>query len=236
MAVGVSLAASVGATAVSATVDPVDTSTDPSTTNDVPVDTEVPAPSTSPVDAAPTDTSAATDASFGAPDQTLDAAQEDSVSPWWWVVGGLVAAAAAAGIASSLRRRSDDETWARSASTMCDTGRALAASIDAHLDEAVTWAPPERVAHQRARFTAYLRDAGEHAPSDDLAELAATLSARNDALGAAIDALSVGAPIDAARAVLEPPLADLAETLTALEHEATTIVYGAALPSSRTTG
>jgi hypothetical protein len=45
-----------------------------------------------------------------------------------------------------------------------------------------------------------------------------------------------GEPIGRAREALEPVLADLAEALTALEREATTVVYGAALPSTRTTG
>jgi len=236
VAVGVSLAVSVGATAVSAQVDtaPVDTATEAST-DSVPVDTGAPSPSTTPVDSTATDTSLPTPTVVES-DAPLDDDQEDSVSMWWWVVGGLVAVAAVAGIAFSLRRRTDEETWARTASATCDTGRALAASLESHLHDAATWAPPERVEHQRERFTVALHDDGADAPNAKLAELWASVSARNDALGRALDALEIGAPITAARDALAPPLDDLAAVLTALENEATTVVYGAALPSTRTAG
>lgn len=236
VAFGISLTVAMGATAVSATVDtaPVDTSTDASTDSG-PVDTEAPTPSATPVDSTPSETATSAD-SIAQPNSTIDDGQEDSVSPWWWVVGGLVAFAAFAGIAYSLRRRNADETWARTASTTCDTGRALASTIASHLHEALTWDPPERVVHQRERFTTALRDAEANAPSAQLTELTTNVSARNDALNGTLDALTVGTPIVTAQESLVQPLHDLDEALTALEHEVTTVVYGAALPSTRTTG
>jgi len=239
VAVGVSLAMSVGATAMSATVNTVPPGTAPEptsrpSTDTVPVDTDAPSPSTTPVDSTSANTEVPTD-SVAASDPTLDNEQEESVSLWWWVGGGLVAMAAVGGIAFSLRRRADDETWAHTASTTCDTGRALAATIESHLHEAAEWAPPERVEHQRERFTASLHQADD-APNAELIELWATVTARNDALGRALDALEIGTPIGTASDTLAPSLHDLAAALTALEHEAATVVYGAALPSTRATG
>jgi hypothetical protein len=169
---------------------------------------------------------------------TTDVADEeqDSVSPWWWVFGGVMAVAAVGGIAFGARRRNDGEVWARTASTTCDTGRALAASISEHLAEATAWSPPERIAHQRQRFTSYLLDSARTAPNAALAELSAAVATRNDELGGLLDSLAVGAPIDVARQTLGPSLIDLAKALTALENEAAIVVYGASIPSTRTTG
>jgi len=147
-----------------------------------------------------------------------------------------VAIAAVGGIMFSARRRTHDEQWARDVSTTCDTGRALAASVAEHLAEAPTWHPPERIGHQRERFTSSLAHAIRTAPNPELAALTNAVSERNDALGLALDALPIGAPIDLARHALGPALNDLAAALTPLEHEAAAVVYGASFPSTRTTG
>jgi len=179
---------------------------------------------------------ATTDTGVSTPGADVDDEQQDSWSPWWWVLGGVMAVAAVGGIAFSARRRNDDESWARGASTTCDTGRALAASISEHLDDATAWSPPERIAHQRQRFTSFLVDSTEAAPNAALAELSTAIAKRNEELGVVLDSLAVGTPIHVARQALGPSLSELAEALTALEDEAASVVYGASLPSTRTTG
>lgn len=158
-----------------------------------------------------------------------------SVSIGWWIGGVVVAAAAAYGIAYSLRRRTTTEEWARHASVACDIGRATSLTLIAQLDEPV-WSHPARYTEQHQRFSEHLTELHGSLPDQDFSELLDAVTAAAGRLHTAVEELPDGASIALARSTIEPVIDDLAITLDALEHEASITVFGATLPSSRTTG
>ena len=168
------------------------------------------------------------------PDSTDDA--DTNVSVWWWIGGVFVATAAVLGIGYSLRRRSDIEDWAREASVTCDIGRALSFTLTTVLDDATDWSRPARYTEQDRRFTERLTELGSTVPDLDFPDLLAAVGVANDQLRTAVSQLAEGSSIATARASLQPAIDNLAAALTSLEHEATIVVFGASLPSSRTTG
>jgi hypothetical protein len=202
------------------------------------------APDTSPIETPPiestpatTPTSApATTAVDGDPVDTVADAREENVSVWWWVAGGVAAAAAVYGIAYSIRRRRTVEDWANEASLMCDTGRAMSATLTTALGESTAWSEPDRYAGQQRRFTAALEQLSHSAPNSDFATLLAGVALQDAALRAALAACAEGQPIDVARREIEPVLDSLADALSALENEASITVFGTALPSARPSG
>ncbi len=121
------------------------------------------------------------------------------------------------------------------ASAACDVGRAMSLTVSNRLDERAPWTRPDRWADQHGRFDGLLSELSTSVPERDFPQLLDDVVAADARLGAAMDQVSDGAPIDAARTVLEPALDGLADALTALEREATITVFGATLPSSRTT-
>ncbi len=147
----------------------------------------------------------------------------------------VVAAAAAYGIAYSLRRRTGTEEWARQASVACDIGRAASLTLIAQLDEPV-WSHPARYAEQQQRFSRHLAELHGSVPDHDFPELLDAVTAAAGRLHTAVEELPEGASISVARSEVEPAIDDLAIALDALEHEASITVFGATLPSSRTTG
>ena len=173
------------------------------------------------------------------PGSTVEATSVDddnqSVSIWWWIGGVAVAAAAAYGIAYSVRRRTATEDWARHASVACDIGRATSLTLIAQLDEQV-WSHPAQYTEQHQRFSDHLAELHSSVPDQDFPELLDVVTAANDRLSEAVEQLPDGAPITSARSTIEPAIDDLAIALDALERKASITVFGAALPSSRTTG
>ncbi len=170
----------------------------------------------------------------GQPTSVAD--QREDVSIWWWIGGGFVAAAAVFGVGYSLRRRTGVEDWARSASFACDTGRAMSLTVAAQLAEPAPWVRPRRWSEQHERFSGLLAGLSSSLPERDFPELLGAVVAADEGLAAAIGQVADGTPAETARAVIQPALDHLAIALTALENEATTTVFGASLPSSRTTG
>jgi len=170
----------------------------------------------------------------GQPTSVAD--QREDVSIWWWIGGGFVVAAAVFGVGYSLRRRTGVEDWARSASFACDTGRAMSLTVAARLGDPAPWVRPLRWSEQHERFTGLLAELSASLPERDFPELFDAVVAADAGLAATIDQLADGTPAETARAILQPALDDLATALTALEDEATITVFGASLPSSRTTG
>ena len=162
--------------------------------------------------------------------------QRGDVSIWWWIGGGFVAAAAVYGVAYSLRRRTGVEDWARSASLACDVGRAMSLTVVSRLDDGTPWVRPVRWSEQQERFDQLLSELSSSVPERDFPELLDAVIAADAGLVAAIDQVVDGTPAETARALLQPSLDDLATALTALEQHATTTMFGASLPSSRTTG
>lgn len=168
--------------------------------------------------------------------QTTSVDEDDQpVSIGWWIGGVAVAAAAAYGIAYSLRRRTATEEWARRASVACDIGRATSLTLIAQLDEPV-WSHPARYTEQHRRFSDHLAELHGSVPDQDFPELLDAVRTANDRLSEAVDQLPDGAPIASARSTIEPAIDDLSIVLDALENKASIAVFGAALPSSRTTG
>ncbi len=159
-----------------------------------------------------------------------------SVSVWWWIGGALVAAGAALGMTYGVRRRTVTEDWARSASLTCDIGRAASLTLTTLLDAATVWSRPAHYTEQQQRFTEHVSDLRPTAPDHGIAEILTSVLAANDQLRSAVDRTPDGTPIESARTALRPALDDLATALCALEDEASAIVFGASLPSSRTTG
>jgi len=206
-------------------------------------------PRSVPIDSAPIETSVATttdagpttvpDATDDAPSPATDTADVDdddrSVSIGWWIGGIVVAAAAAFGIAYSLRRRTDTEEWARRAAVVCDIGRATSLTLIAQLDEPV-WSRPPRYDEQHRRFDGGLTELHRSVPDRDFPELLDAVIAADDALTAAVGRVADGATIASARSTIEPAIDDLSTALDALEQGASIAIFGAALPSSRTTG
>jgi hypothetical protein len=173
-----------------------------------------------------------------APATTVETTIDDddrSVSIGWWIGGILVAAAAAFGIAYSLRRRTDIEEWARQASVACDIGRAMSLTLITQLDEPV-WSRPARYGEQHQRFSDHLIELHRSVPDRDFPELLDAITTADGRLSDAVGQLPEGAPIASARSAVEPAIDALGVALDALEHEASITVFGAALPSSRTTG
>jgi hypothetical protein len=168
-------------------------------------------------------------------DTTSAAGDRSDVSTWWWIGGGLVAVAAVVGVARSLRRRTGIEEWARSASLACDTGRAMSLVVANRLDDSAPWVRPDRWADRHDQFDALLSELTSSVPERDFPQLLADVVAADARLSVAMDQVPDGTPIEAARATLQPALDGLADALTALEREARLTVFGATLPSSRTT-
>jgi hypothetical protein len=146
----------------------------------------------------------------------------------------IVAAAAAYGIAYSLRRRTSTEEWARHASVACDIGRAASLTLIAQLDEPV-WSRPARYTEQQQRFSRHLAELDGSVPDQDFPELLDAVTAAAGRLHTAVDELPDGAPIAVARSTVEPAIDGLAIALDALERQASVTVFGATLPSSRST-
>jgi hypothetical protein len=166
---------------------------------------------------------------------TLVDDDDTSVSIGWWIGGVAVAAVAAYGIAYSLRRRTVTEDWARHASVACDIGRATSLTLLTQLDEPV-WSHPPRYTEQHQRFSDHLTELHRSVPDQDFPELLDAVTAANERLSDAVGQLPDGAPIEMARSSIEPAIDDLAAALDALENQASITVFGATLPSSRTTG
>ena len=169
--------------------------------------------------------------------EEISAADDNSaVSIWWWIGGAAVAAAAVYGVAFSIRRRNDTETWARGASTACDIGRAMSLTLTTLLAEETVWSASGQYTDQQQRFRQHLHDLALSVPDADLPELLAGVTAADERLRSVVAQLADGTPIPAAREALQPAIDDLATALSSLEAEASTIVFGASLPSSRPTG
>ncbi len=188
------------------------------------------------IDAPPADTAVTSPPATGDGGPTSVDDDRGDVSIWWWIGGGFVAAAAAYGLAYSLRRRTGVEEWARSASVACDIGRAMSLTVSSRLDDTTPWVRPVRWTEQHARFGGLLAELSSSVPERDFPELLAAVVAADASLVSAIDEVADGTPTETARTVLQPALDVLGTALTALEHEATITVFGASLPSSRTTG
>jgi len=168
------------------------------------------------------------------PDDGTESSGGDQPAIGWWIGGLLVTVAAVSGILYSLRRRNDTEEWALQASVACDIGRATSFTLISQL-EAPVWSRPDRFVEQQQRFSDHLAELRGSVPGHDVEALLVEVTAANDRLRTAVEELPADAPIASARSILQPALDDLAVALDALEREASVTVFGATLPSSRST-
>jgi hypothetical protein len=159
--------------------------------------------------------------------------ENTDVSRWWWIAGIVVAVVAVMGLVVALRRRDTTERWAQRASLLCDSARALSVTLSTRLADPSPWSIPTRYSEQHRRCAGYVAELTGSAPDGRTGALLAAVATDTQGLHDAVTGVATGATQEAARTALQPPLDQLAASLTALEELTTSLAMHAALPSGR---
>ena len=112
----------------------------------------------------------------------------------------------------------------------------MSLTVSTRLDDPAPWMQPVRYGEQHQRFRAQLHELGSSVPDQDFPALLGAVVDADTQLESSLAAVAEGSAIETARAAVQPALDELAAAIGALEHESTNTVFGASLPSSRTTG
>jgi hypothetical protein len=155
------------------------------------------------------------------------------VSGWWWIAGVVVAVMAVIGVVVAVRLRDTTERWAQRASLLCDSARAMSATLASRLADPAPWSVPTRYTEQQQRCAGYITELTSSAPDGKAGALLAAVAADTQRLDDAVTSLATGVPAEVARDTVQPGLDQLAASLTALEELATSLAMNAALPSGR---
>jgi hypothetical protein len=235
---GVATCALIGVTALPTVAAAAPVDTPPPT---APTDPTVPPASDDPTITTPAEVPPATEPGTESVPDSEDTGFTDTgfdddntdVSRWWWIAGIVVAVMAVVGVVVALRRRDTTERWAQRASLLCDSARALSVTLSTRLADPAPWSIPTRYSEQHRRCAGYVGELTASAPDGRTGALLAAVATDTQRLHDAVTGVAAGATQDVARDALQPPLDQLATSLTALEELTTSMVMHAALPSGR---